>query len=80
MGVRDGGTRVDLNDQAIDIIDLRTIYNSGPKEIHIAEVIKRLMNNSSYDDEFKILFTLFCWELYYVPQVQYTLIHCIFIY
>ena len=31
MGVRDGGTRVDLNDQAIDITDLRVVYSSGKK-------------------------------------------------
>ncbi|KAK9222112.1 hypothetical protein WN944_010544 [Citrus x changshan-huyou] len=47
MGVRDGGTRVDLNDQAIDITDLRVVYSSGPRGIHIAEVKKRLMNTST---------------------------------
>ena len=31
MGVRDGGTRVDLNDQAIDITDLRAMYNNGSR-------------------------------------------------
>ncbi|XP_052290180.1 uncharacterized protein LOC127899994 [Citrus sinensis] len=59
MGVRDGGTRVDLNDQAVDITDLRVVYSSGPRGIHIAEVKKRLMNTSTSDDEFKILFSLF---------------------
>ena len=59
MEVRGEGTRVDLNDQAVDIIDLRAIYNNGPKEIHIADVIKKLMNNSSSGVEFKILFSLF---------------------
>ncbi|KAH9780913.1 hypothetical protein KPL71_008255 [Citrus sinensis] len=59
IGVRDGGTRVDLNDQAVDITDLRVVYSSGPRGIHIAEVKKRLMNTSTSDDEFKILFSLF---------------------
>ncbi|KAH9792409.1 hypothetical protein KPL71_004104 [Citrus sinensis] len=59
MGVRDGGTRVDLNDQAIDITDLRVVYSSGPRGIHIAEVKKRLMNTSTSGDEFKILFSFF---------------------
>ena len=59
MGVRDGGTHVDLNDQAVDITDLRVVYSSGPRGIHIAEVKKRLMNTSTSDDEFKILFSLF---------------------
>ncbi|KAH9648992.1 PMD domain-containing protein [Citrus sinensis] len=59
MGVRDGGTRVDLNDQAVDITDLRVVYSSGPRGIHIAKVKKRLMNTSTSDDEFKILFSLF---------------------
>ncbi|KAK9191060.1 hypothetical protein WN943_019671 [Citrus x changshan-huyou] len=38
MGVRDGGTRVDLNDQAVDITDLLVVYSSGPRGIHIAEL------------------------------------------
>ncbi|KAL9441932.1 hypothetical protein AB3S75_020437 [Citrus x aurantiifolia] len=59
MGVRDGGTRVDLNDQVVDITDLRVAYSSGPRGIHIAEVKKRLMNTSTSNDEFKILFCLF---------------------
>ncbi|KAK9190099.1 hypothetical protein WN943_018700 [Citrus x changshan-huyou] len=41
MGVRDGGTHVDLNDQAVDITDLRVVYSSGPRGIHIAEVSMR---------------------------------------
>ena len=59
MGVRNGGTRVDLNAQAIDITDLCAVYSSGPKGIHIAEVRKRLMNSSTSDDECKITFSLF---------------------
>ena len=59
MGVRDGGTHVDLNDHAVDITNLRAVYNNGPRGIHIAEVKKRLMNSSTSDDEFKILFSLF---------------------
>lgn len=38
IGVRDGGTRVDLNDQAMDITNLHAMYNSGWREIHIAMV------------------------------------------
>ncbi|KAK9174885.1 hypothetical protein WN944_026889 [Citrus x changshan-huyou] len=38
MGVRDGGTHVDLNDQAVDITNLRVVYSSGPRGIHIAEL------------------------------------------
>ncbi|KAK9174853.1 hypothetical protein WN944_026857 [Citrus x changshan-huyou] len=41
IGVGDGGTHVDLNDQAVDIIDLRAVYSSGPRGIHIAEVSMR---------------------------------------
>ena len=50
---------MDLNDHAVDITNLRAVYNSGPRGIHIAEVKKRLMNTSTSDDEFKILFSLF---------------------
>ncbi|KAK9199640.1 hypothetical protein WN944_014832 [Citrus x changshan-huyou] len=39
MGVKDGGTHVDLNDHAVDITNLRAVYNSGPRGIHIAEVL-----------------------------------------
>ncbi|KAK9184862.1 hypothetical protein WN943_025213 [Citrus x changshan-huyou] len=38
IGVGDGGTHVDLNDQAVDIINLRS---SGPRGIHIVEVLMR---------------------------------------
>ncbi|KAK9185029.1 hypothetical protein WN943_025382 [Citrus x changshan-huyou] len=41
MGVRDGGTRVDFNDQVVDITNLHVVYSSGPRGIHIAEVSMR---------------------------------------
>ena len=40
MEDRDGGTHVDLNDQAVDITNLCAVYSSGPRGINIAEVKK----------------------------------------
>ncbi|KAK9177639.1 hypothetical protein WN943_026827 [Citrus x changshan-huyou] len=41
MEDRDGGTHVDLNDQAVDITNLCAVYSSGPRGINIAEVSMR---------------------------------------
>ena len=68
MGVRDGGTHVDLNDHVADITYLRTVYSSRSRGIHIAEVKKRLMNSSTSDDEFKILFSLFALRTILYPK------------
>ena len=41
MGDRDRGTHVDLNDQVVDLIDLRAVYSSEPRGINITDVKKK---------------------------------------